>query len=171
MSEVRQPRALSHVALTVSDLEAAVAWYSEVLGLRQIAPPALISRGDPGMEEVCAEVFGSRFGSFKLAHMSTANGVAVELCEFVEPATERPEDGFEYWRIGVSHICFVDPDVEATVARIDAAGGRARTGVIGLFAGAPYRFAYCEDPFGNTIEICSHNHEQVFANQQAPAGA
>ena len=28
-----------------------------------------------------------------------------------------------------------------------------------------YRLAYCEDPFGNDIEIYSHSSERIFSNQ------
>ncbi len=34
-----------------------------------------------------------------------------------------------------------------------------------LFPGEPYRCCYCEDPFGNVVELYSHGHERVWANR------
>ena len=63
----------------------------------------------------------------------------------------------------------VDPDIEGLAARIAERGGRVRSEVLTLFEDAPYRLVYCEDPFGNIIEIFTHSHEQTFANRQSLA--
>ena len=38
-----------------------------------------------------------------------------------------------------------------------------------LFEDAPNQLVYCEDPFGNVVEIFTHSHEQTFANRRAIA--
>jgi catechol-2,3-dioxygenase len=35
-----------------------------------------------------------------------------------------------------------------------------------LVPGSGRKFCFCEDPFGNIIEIYSHNYEQFWANAQ-----
>lgn len=165
-ADITQPRAIAHLGITVPDLDAAVEWYSRVLGFRLISPPGetVIAAGGQ-MAEMCADIFGEGLRSFKSAHLSTANGVALELLEFVDPPVEPPADNFEYWRGGFFHLCVVDPDIDGLVERIVATGGRQRTKVWTMFEGDPYKLAYCEDPFGNVLEIYTHSNEQTVANR------
>jgi len=160
------PRGIGHVGLTVNDLDAAVEWYSRIMGFRLLAPAGAVEANVGHYGEMCADIFGPNFRKLRIAHMATANGAALELFEFVDPAYERPENNFEYWKAGYSHLCVVDPNVEGLAERIESSGGRIRTSrVWELFEGQPYRLSYCEDPFGSIIEIYSHSHEQTFANQ------
>ena len=71
--------AVTHVGVTVRDLDRAVAWYGEVLGLDPIGPQVQIRAGEGHGGAVAADVFGPRFGRFRQAHLAGANGVAVEL--------------------------------------------------------------------------------------------
>ena len=159
------PRALVHVGITVPDLDAAIAWYEDVLGCDRLLGPVVVDAGEGAAGRMAADVFGPRLRRFRQAQLTTANGVGIELFEFVEPATERPADPLEFWRTGIFHLCVRDPDVEGLARRIAATGGRMRTRVHESFAGEPYRWCYCEDPFGTIVEIYSHSHEQVFANR------
>ena len=34
--------------------------------------------------------------------------------------------------------------------------------------GRPYQLVYCEDPWGNVIEVLSHDYAEVFANWPQP---
>jgi catechol 2,3-dioxygenase-like lactoylglutathione lyase family enzyme len=165
-------RAFAHVGVTVPDIDAAIAWYRDVLGLTLVLGPVdLVADGDVENDGVAA-VFGARFRHARQAHMATGNGVGFELFEFVDPPTRAPEDNFDYTLRGFSHVCFVAPDIDELAARIEATGGRARTRSFPVFAGQPYRFRYCEDPFGNVVELHSNSYEQIFANQAtAPAAA
>jgi hypothetical protein len=36
-----------------------------------------------------------------------------------------------------------------------------------IFPGEPYRFCYCEDPFGNVIELSTHPHAEAFGGREA----
>ena len=158
--------AIAHVGMTVTDLEAAVGWYADVLNLEPLGPPAEVRAGEGHDGELAAEVFGAGFGAFRQAHLTGANGTALELFQFLDPASERGADGFEFRRTGIFHVCLVAPDVEATAARIAARGGRRRMArAARIFPGEPYRTCYCEDPFGNVIELYSHSHERTYANR------
>ena len=48
---------------------------------------------------------------------------------------------------------------------VAARAGRRTSRVWELFPGEPYRTCYCEDPFGNAIELYSHSHERTWANR------
>jgi catechol 2,3-dioxygenase-like lactoylglutathione lyase family enzyme len=152
--------------MTVPDVQAAVDWYGEVLGFALIAGvhDALDDGTTDGDGSV--DAFGSEFRHCRMAQMAAANGVGLELFEFVEPVAAAPAENFRWWETGFHHICVLDPQIDELVARIQATGGRLRTSrVREVYEGVPYRWVYCEDPWGNVIEIYSHSHEQVHANR------
>ena len=161
-----RPCAMAHVALTVPDIDAAISWYQQVFGLSCIAGPyELVPQGEP-VAEGLVDALGPSFTSARMAHLACANGVGIELFEFRDPPTRRPDDNYRYWEVGYFHICMVDPDVTGVVSRIIEAGGRARTKKARpVFPGSPYLWAFCEDPFGNVIEIYSHGYEETYSNQ------
>jgi catechol 2,3-dioxygenase-like lactoylglutathione lyase family enzyme len=145
--------AVAHVGVTVTDLDRAVAWYGDALGLAPLGPPVEVEAGEGHGGAVAADVFGPGFGRFRQAHLASANGVALELFEFAEP----PRD----WRAGIFHVCFAVGDVDAAAHRV----GRRTSRVWRLFPDEPFRTCYCEDPFGNPIELYSHSHERTWANR------
>ena len=98
------------------------------------------------------------------ARLSTADGVGIELFQFVEPKTEVPADTFEYWRGGIFHFCLTAPDVDAVAQRIGAHGGKVMSKVWKLWANKEYEVVYCQDPWGTIVELCSHPYEQFWSN-------
>lgn len=165
MAMAEHARAFAHVGVTVPDIDAAIAWYRDTLGLTLLLGPLdLTAEGDVENDGVAA-VFGPSFRRARQAHMASGNGVGFELFEFVDPPTRTPEDNFDYPARGFSHVCFVAPDIDELAARIAGTGGRARTRSFLVFEGQPYRFRYCEDPFGNVVELHSHSYDQIFSNQ------
>jgi catechol 2,3-dioxygenase-like lactoylglutathione lyase family enzyme len=158
------PRALTHVGLTVTDLDGAVRWYQEVLGFRVVFGPVDLVSDETHFGRICQDLFGSAFGKGRLVHMTGANGVVIEVFEFERPKSIAPDDNFQYWKNGVFHLCFVEPEIETMAKRIADSGGKQRSRVWPLFADKPYKIVYCEDPFGNIIELNSHSTEQVWSN-------
>jgi catechol 2,3-dioxygenase-like lactoylglutathione lyase family enzyme len=160
--------AIAHVGMTVTDLDLAASWYAEVLGFEGLGPPVDVQAGEGHEGALAAEVFGAGFGAFRQAHLTSSNGAALELFQFLDPPSERRADNFDYRRTGIFHVCVVAPDVERTAELIAARGGRRRSARASeIFRGEPYRACYCEDPFGNVIELYSHSHERTYANRDA----
>ena len=158
------PRAVTHVGLAVTDLVQAIGFYGNVFGARLLHGPKVLRSGDDTLGQICREFFGDNFGEAQMAYLATSNGVAIELFEFVTPKAERRPDGFEYWKVGFTHLCFIDPEVDRAVERLVAAGGRRRTATWAPWFDPGKTLALCEDPFGNVIEIYSHSSEQVVSN-------
>lgn len=161
------PRSLNHVGLTVPDIFAAIDWYVALFGFSHIMGPRLLEAGSAATHET-PSIFGPRFRRAYQAHLLTANGVGLELFQFVEPAVEMPDETMPYWRCGVFHLCVTDPDVEGMATRIVANGGRQRVPVFAFVPGRPFKLVYCEDPWGNVLEIMSHSYAEVFANWPQP---
>ena len=56
------PRTFSHIGISVPDLEAAVKFYTEVLGWYLIMKPTEIVEDDSAIGEMCTDVFGPVWG-------------------------------------------------------------------------------------------------------------
>jgi catechol 2,3-dioxygenase-like lactoylglutathione lyase family enzyme len=155
------PRPLHHIGIGVSDIDAAIKWYEEVLGFRLFAGPFDLTRSGDKTGQL-ADLFGPPFQKLKIAHLSTGSGVGLELFEAVDPAHVRRTDGVEYWKSGTFHFCVMDPDIEGLAAKIAATGGKQLSKI---WEDRPsqgkYRMVYCEDPFGTLIEIHTHSYELV----------
>ena len=151
----------NHVGVSVPDIEAAIDWYSRLFGFVLIAGPAEVRPDGTHFGNISSDICGDRYGGMKIAHMVTGDGSGFEIFEFLEPKPERREDTMEYWKNGFFHIAITDPDVAGKVAEIIAQGGQQRSKIWELSPGGGVRVCYCEDPFGNVIEIMSHRYEQA----------
>ncbi|MEY2424940.1 MAG: hypothetical protein QOI61_512 [Actinomycetota bacterium] len=137
---------LAHVAVCVSDCEAAVAWYESVLGLAILSPP--YSMTGKAITDDMAELLGARPVEVKAAIIGFADDDRViEVVEYPnEPgdATRRP-----FAQPGISHIGLVCDDIDATRATIEAAGGEFL--VQGVADIARLRTTWFRDPWGVTF--------------------
>lgn len=156
---MRYPRAFSHIGITVPDLDRAVKFYHDVMGWYIIMPPTeVLEEDDTAIGIMCIDVFGRGWGKFRIAHLSTVDGIGIELFEF--PQNSKLEAEFEPYKTGIFHLCVKDPDVEGLAAKIVEAGGKQRMPVREYYPGEkPYKMVYMEDPFGIIIEIYSHSYE------------
>jgi len=159
-----QPMRMNHIGLSVPDIDAAVRWYVDVLGCYLLVPPAEAKNDGSHFGNVVKDIFGSRFEAVKMAHLSTADGVGIELFQFIVPKTEVPADTFEYWRGGIFHFCLTAVDIEATAERIGANGGKVLSKVWKLWQNKEYKAVYCQDPWGTIVELCSRPYEQFWSN-------
>jgi lactoylglutathione lyase family protein len=153
----------SHIGITVPDLERAVEFYSKAFEMYVIMPPTTINQDDSAIGQMCDDVFGEGWGSFRIAHLSAGDGTGFELFEF--PNTEPERRPFEYWRPGLFHFCLQDEKLEERVKLIEELGGKQRMKQVRrYFPGEkPYRMVYVEDPFGNVFELYSHSYELTYS--------
>ncbi|TMN46168.1 lactoylglutathione lyase family protein, partial [Pseudoalteromonas piscicida] len=70
------------MGVSVPTLAQAVNFYTEVLSWYLIMTPTVITEDKSPIGEMCTDVFGAGWGSFKIAHLSTGDRVGVELFEF-----------------------------------------------------------------------------------------
>jgi len=158
-----QARAFSHVGVTVPDLDRAVDFYTKVFGWYLIMKPTVVEDDDSAIGLMCRDVFGKGYGRFRIAHMSTSDKIGVELFEW--PDTFTPKNNLEYRRSGIFHFAIQDPEIEETVQKVLANGGKQRMPITEYYPGEkPYRMVYMEDPFGNVFELYSHSYELTYSS-------
>ncbi len=158
------PKTFSHIGITVPNIEDAVKFYTEVMGFYVIMEPSVVKEeNETAIGQMCIDVFGEGWGTFKIAHLSTGDKIGFELFEFPESKNLKPT--FEPFRSGLFHFSVQDPDVEGLVNKIVEAGGKQRMPVREYYPGEkPYRMCYVEDPFGTVFEIYSHSYELHYSS-------
>lgn len=153
-------RPINHVAISVSDIEAATAWYSRVLGFQVIQDRIFhIKRSEDPSAPIFA-IYGESLQEVKMAYMATGNGVGFEVFQFLDPAFKANTVDFEYNRGGFFHICVTDPEPDALADKIVREGGR-RQGVTVKVAGGAVTCAYVKDPWGNIVEILDSSFDRM----------
>lgn len=165
MTALNPPRWMSHVGLCVSDLDQAVDWYTQVMGCTVIIGPMEMVADGTYNGRICTDIFGADFRHARMIHLATGNGVGLELFQFIDPPPPPHPTNGPYPNSGISHICVVDPDIDGLARTIVAHGGSQRSLVWSMFEGAPFKLVYCEDPFGNAIEIYSHSYAEMLGQQ------
>jgi len=158
------PRSFSHIGITVPDLQKAVDFYSEVMGWYTIMQPAKVEKDpDTAIGQMCIDVFGNDWEEFEIAHMSTSDGVGIELFSFSKGKKEAP--AFNPFNTGLFHFCVQDPDIEGLIEKIVANGGKQRMPIREYYPEEkPFKMCYVEDPFGIVFEIYTHSYELTYSS-------
>lgn len=142
---------LHHMGITVSDTEAATAFYRAVTGGEVIGPlvksgPSVeAATGYPGVEVV-------------LTFIRVHDEVFLELAEYRNADNPRidPDNGF----VGAAHPAIVVDDIEAAIARAGALGhapvSAVMTGTAGPLEG--YRYVYLRGPDDVRVELLEAPH-------------
>jgi catechol 2,3-dioxygenase-like lactoylglutathione lyase family enzyme len=150
------PRIINHIAFSVPDLYQAMEWYKKVLGFTIVKEPVEFVADDSLRGMAAKDMHGPSLKKMRTALLSSANQVGFEIFEYVDPKTERRMDNFEYWKSGFFHICIIDANIEELCRKICETGGKQRSKIWEIVPDKGYKMALCEDPFGNIIQIITH---------------
>jgi catechol 2,3-dioxygenase-like lactoylglutathione lyase family enzyme len=159
------PRTINHIAVSVTNLDKAVKWYQEVFGFSVMNGPIEIVVDDSRLGMVLKDIHGPKLKKMRIVWLSSGNQVGFEIFEFIDPKAERrTNDNFEYWKSGFFHICITDPNIEELCKKISESGGKQRSKIWNIAPNKGYKMAFCEDPFGNVIEIYTHGYEHTITS-------
>jgi predicted enzyme related to lactoylglutathione lyase len=155
------PRTITHIGLTVPDINAALKWYGKVFGWTVLMEPAASVAGKGYMGELAANLYGREFKENRMAMMSTGNACNVEFFEYIEPPSKKFMQESKPWKPGWWHICVLDPDIEGMVKRVVDNGGKQISKIWETAPGSdlPFKICYTQDPWGNYIEVSSRSAE------------
>ena len=164
MKQNKYPRSFSHIGITVPYIQKAVEFYSEVMGWYVIMAPSKVKKERvTAIGQMCIDVFGEDWEVFEIAHMSTSDGIGIELFSFPNGNKVAPE--FNPFNTGLFHFCVQDPDIENLTKKIVAYGGKQRMPIRAYYPNEkPYKMVYVEDPFGIVFEIYTHSYELTYSS-------
>ena len=164
MKEKKYPRSFSHIGITVPNIIKAVEFYEEVMGWYVIMTPSVVTEeNDTAIGQMCIDVLGENWGTFEIAHLSTSDGIGIELFSFPNMDKKKPE--FSPFNTGLFHFCIQDPDIETLVNKIVEYGGKQRMPIREYYPKEkPYKMVYVEDPFGIVFEIYTHSYELTYSS-------
>ncbi len=144
---------MNHIGITFPDVDAAVSWYRDVLGCFVLEEPTEASDDGTHVGNIVKDIFGDQFDKVRIAHLTTACGVGIEMFQFMRPETYVPDNTFDYSRSGIFHLCLTTIDVDATADLIARSGGKVLSKKWHLHAAKKTRLVYCADPWGTIIEF------------------
>jgi catechol 2,3-dioxygenase-like lactoylglutathione lyase family enzyme len=134
-----------HIALTVTSLDAAVDFYTRVLGMREAS-------SGPGQRAVA---FGDKHINLNPAGGISASNASESQPQQPQPQQPRPRNPTP----GSADLCLVTPSpLEALVAHLAAVGVKIEEGPVRAEgANGPVTSVFIRDPDGNSIEVASYD--------------
>jgi catechol 2,3-dioxygenase-like lactoylglutathione lyase family enzyme len=137
---------LAHTALHVVDVEAAVAWYRDVLGLTVLSPPYQME-GDAITNDMGELVPSPVVVKAAIIGVDESDRV-IEVIEYprVDKGATQPAS---VTRLGYTHVALVCDDVRATRTDLEARGVRFLVAGIADVAGV--RTTWFADPWENVF--------------------
>jgi catechol 2,3-dioxygenase-like lactoylglutathione lyase family enzyme len=139
---------LAHTAVCVADVDAAVAWYRDVLGLTVLSPPYRME-GDDIERDMGALVPSPVVVEAAIVGVDGDGDRVIEVIEYPNaPGRGRPADAAIVDH-GYTHVALLCDDVVATRAELEAKGVRFL--VDGVAAVAGVRTTWIADPWDNVF--------------------
>lgn len=135
---------IDHTALSVPDLEQALAFYCDLLGF-EVEVRAQWEPGNASNDTV----IGVRGTAAKTA-LIKAGGTRIELFEYRSPAGAAQNGLRPLWDHGITHLCFNVADIQAEYERLSAVGIAFNSAPVRM---GRWQFVYGRDPFGNMFEL------------------
>ena len=139
---------LAHTALCVPDVDAAVAWYRDVLGLTVLSPPYRME-GDAIARDMGELVPAPVVVKAAIVGVPDQSDRVIEIIEYPNaPGRSKPADAsvVDY---GYTHVALLCDDVTATRADLETKGVRFL--VTGVADVAGLRTTWFADPWNNTF--------------------
>lgn len=135
---------LAHTAVCVPDVDAAVAWYRDMLGLQVLSPPYLMEGED--LRRDMGELIDDPKMRAAIVGFDEDGDRVLEVIEYPDiPGRTGPRDA-TLTDHGLSHVALLCTDIEATRAELERRGVEFLTSTIADVA--RLRTTWFTDPWG-----------------------
>jgi catechol 2,3-dioxygenase-like lactoylglutathione lyase family enzyme len=138
---------LAHTALHVADVDGAVAWYRDVLGLTVLSPPYRME-GDAITRDMGELVSAPVVVKAAIIGVDDGSDRVIEVIEYPSAAPGAPAP-CDVTRLGYTHVGLLCDDVAATRAELEAKGVAFLVDSIADVAGV--RTTWFADPWNNVF--------------------
>jgi len=153
-----------HMAIFVSDLNAAIRLWRDVMGFKLIVEKTIPDGPAPAPDvymypELLDDIFKVKGARSKMALLASAEGALIELQECEVPAIEKtPPEKLRYGHTGFHELGLVVDDIDAFFEKVRAAGYETQTEYVWTCADIGRSFLFYDDD-GNMIQIWEHAGE------------
>lgn len=138
---------LSHVGISVSNLDRSIAFYCAAFGLEVAGRGTFAAGTEDGRYEA---ILGLKGATGKSALLRAA-GIQVELFEFESPVPKRSDPQRPVCDHGITHFCIEVDSIVDAVSQLKVAGATFHCPPLEFFGKA--KATYARDPDGNVIEL------------------
>jgi predicted enzyme related to lactoylglutathione lyase len=135
---------LAHTAVCVPDVEAAVAWYRDVLGLSVLSPPYLME-GD-ALEQDMGELIATPRMKAAIMGFESDGDRVLEVIEYPDSGGGDARADAALTDHGLTHVALVCNDIDATRSALESRGVQFLT--TGIADVARLRTTWFADPWG-----------------------
>lgn len=160
-----------HTCLVVSDTEASLALYRDVMDFR-IVVDTTIPEGDSGGyfdQRTLDDIFDVDGANSRLVLLASRTGALLELEEPRVPAVQKtPREQLRYGYTGISEIAFRITGIDAWFEKIRAAGYETQTDYVWSVAGRARSFLFF-DPDGHMIQLVEEPRDRDRSARPKPA--
>jgi len=143
MSGEGRARTVRHTGITVTNMEKALAFYRDLLGLKVVL--------DAELEGAFFDELTAHAGPRRAVMLETPDGNRIELFQFHLHAKAAPEKT-EISDIGCSHVAFSVDDMDLAYRELTAKGVRFNCEPQ-VSPDGYAKVAYCHDPDGTIVEL------------------
>ena len=140
-------RGIAHTAVRVADVDAAVAWYRDVLGMIVLSPPYRME-GDAITRDMGELVPAPVVVKAAIVGIDGDGDRVLEVIEYPEVACGAPSDA-SVTGLGFTHVGLLCDDVAATRADLEAKGVRFLVASVAEVAGLVT--TWFADPWNNVF--------------------
>ncbi|HUZ88562.1 MAG TPA: VOC family protein [Candidatus Acidoferrales bacterium] len=141
-------RGIHHTSRGVGDMDSALAFYRDLLGLRVVLDTEMAG-------EMLAREVGLEGARLRLVELEGGGQTMLELLQYLVPAGAPYPVDARCSDVGASHFALLVDDIRAAHRRLESAGVRftypPQEVDAGYFAG--HWTAYCFDPDGQIVEL------------------
>jgi catechol 2,3-dioxygenase-like lactoylglutathione lyase family enzyme len=149
---------MAHTAVCVPDVNAAVRWYTEVLGFRLLSPPYRME-GD-AIERDMGELVPSPVVLTAAIVGFGRDDRVLELIEYPAAHVAPPNVGRpSVTRSGITHVGVLCDDIDTTRADLENKGVSFLTSGIADVAGL--RTTWCHDPWGTVVILMEKRRSRL----------
>ncbi len=138
-------RGIHHTAISTPNLERALAFYRDLLGLEVV-----LDGGWPVGSEAADKITNLKDSSARLVMLKAGNAI-IEIFQYESPPPKHGDPRRPVCDHGITHICLDVTDLESEYERLKAAGMTFHCPPQDL--GAAIKTTYGRDPDGNVLEL------------------
>jgi catechol 2,3-dioxygenase-like lactoylglutathione lyase family enzyme len=147
---------IAHIGITVRDMDAALAFYVDVLGMEKLGEATFAGEEASRLTRMPGTVLRAAY----LRGGKEIKGPPLELLHFIEPATESAESAVELSHRGITEIAFWVDDIEKTYLELRNRGVEFYSPPqLFQFAGYKAKAVYFWGPDRTTLELIQNVRE------------